>query len=128
MKLRTLRHDEEQVTKFVDQAFTILKNNTVGLTQYLTTYKKYADLLNGKAEQDVETFLKGSHTLLAFKKKCDVFQDLKREIQSLRITAPLSMFLVDSSVLNDELADRVQKLRDTTVLFEVDENRELNRG
>lgn len=128
MKLRSVRQDEEQVRLFADQAFTYLKNNTVGLTKYLTTYRKYADLLNGKAEVEVDGFLQAGHTILSFKKKIDAYHDLKQEVQLLRITAPLSMFLVDCNLLNENLAERAQKLRETLVQYEVDENRELNRA
>ena len=35
--------------------------------RYLNTYKKYADLLNNKADQDVSAFLREPHTIQAFK-------------------------------------------------------------
>ena len=56
------------------------------------------------------------------------YQDLKDEIALLRITVPLSMFCLDCVSLNTDLCARSQKLRDRLVQFEVDENRELNRG
>jgi dynein heavy chain len=36
------------------------------ISRYLNTYKKYADLLNNKAEQEVSAFLKERHSLQAF--------------------------------------------------------------
>ena len=56
------------------------------------------------------------------------YQDLKEEICLLRITVPLSMFCLDCIQLNADLASRAQKLKDRLIQFEVDDNRELNRG
>ena len=35
--------------------------------RYLTTYKKYLELLNNKADQEVNAFLKETHNITAFK-------------------------------------------------------------
>ena len=37
------------------------------LCRYLNVYKKYADLLNNKADQEVSAFLREPHTIQAFK-------------------------------------------------------------
>ena len=36
--------------------------------RYLNTYKKYSDLLNNNADQDVSAFLRETHSIDAFKK------------------------------------------------------------
>lgn len=36
--------------------------------RYLNTYKKYSDLLNNNADQDVSAFLRETHSIEAFKK------------------------------------------------------------
>lgn len=38
------------------------------LFRYLNTYKKYSDLLNNNADQDVSAFLRETHSIEAFKK------------------------------------------------------------
>lgn len=38
------------------------------LLRYLNTYKKYSDLLNNNADQDVSAFLRETHSIEAFKK------------------------------------------------------------
>ncbi|XP_074648811.1 dynein axonemal heavy chain 3-like [Tubulanus polymorphus] len=126
--LRSVKIDESLVSDFTDRAMAIFKSNTIGPQKYLNTYRKYADLLNNKAEQDVTSFLQEQHSILAFKKKINSYQDLKDEICLLRITVPLSMFCLDCIALNNDLALRSQKLKDRLVLFEVDENRDLNKG
>ena len=60
--------------------------------------------------------------------KIQQYQDLSDEITLLRITVPLSMFCLDCSDLNEDLAGRAKKLRDRLVKFCVDDNREQNRG
>ena len=66
--LRSVKLEESLVTDYMDKAMEIFKANTVGPQKYLNVYKKYADLLNNKAEQEVTAFLKEKHSLLGFKK------------------------------------------------------------
>ncbi|KAL8573170.1 Dynein heavy chain 3, axonemal [Nucella lapillus] len=126
--LRSVKIEETLVTDYVDKAMEIFKLNTAGPTKYLNVYKKYADLLNNKADQEVSAFLREPHSIQAFKQKIQEYQDLKDEIMLLRITVPLSMFCLDCVSLNNELALRAQRLKERLVAFEVDENRDLNRS
>nr|KAG5713480.1 hypothetical protein BaRGS_025028 [Batillaria attramentaria] len=126
--LRSVKIEETLVTDYVDRAMEIFKLNTAGPTKYLNVYKKYADLLNNKADQDVSAFLRDPHSIQAFKEKIQEYQDLKDEIMLLRITVPLSMFCLDCVNLNNELALRAQRLKERLITFEVDENRDLNRS
>ncbi|XP_053383461.1 dynein axonemal heavy chain 3-like [Mercenaria mercenaria] len=126
--LRSVKIDESLVTDYVDKSMEIFKLNTVGPQKYLTTYKKYLELLNNKAEQDVSAFLRESHSIAAFKSKINSFQDLKNEISLLRITVPLSMFCLDCVALNQDLGARAEKLKQRLITFEIDENRELNKN
>ena len=126
--LRSVKLEETLVTNYMDQAMEIFKSNIVGPQKYLNVYKKYGDLLNNKAEQDVTNFLKERHSLQGYKKKIAQFQDLKDEIALLRITVPLSMFCLDCVNLNADLCARAQKLKERLIQFEINENRELNRA
>lgn len=76
LQLRSVKLEESLVTDFMDRAMEIFKQNTLGPQKYLNVYKKYADLLNNKAEQDVFAFLKEEHSLLAFKSVCNHFINL----------------------------------------------------
>ena len=60
--------------------------------------------------------------------KIGSYHDLKDEIASLRITVPLSMFCLDCTALNDDLCVRAQEQKERLIKFEVDDNRDLNRG
>ncbi|XP_033740540.1 dynein heavy chain 3, axonemal-like isoform X1 [Pecten maximus] len=126
--LRSVKIEETLVTDYVDKAMDIFKINTTGPQKYLNTYKKYSDLLDNKADQDVASFLREKHSIEAFKKKIISFQDLKDEISLLRITVPLSMFCLDCVNLNNDLGARAMRLKEKLVTHQVDENRELNRG
>lgn len=66
--LRTVQIQEQLVLNFTDTAMMIFKDNTAGPIKYLNVYKKYANLLNNKAEQDVSAFLRERHSLMALKK------------------------------------------------------------
>ncbi|CAG5132944.1 unnamed protein product, partial [Candidula unifasciata] len=126
--LRSVKIDELLVTEFVDRAMEVFRINTIGPQKYLNIYKKYADLLNGKADQEVSSFLREKHSITGFKEKIDYFQNIRDEISLLRVTAPLSMFCLDCVHFNQEMCIRAQRLRDRLVIFEVDENRDLNRA
>jgi len=62
-----------------------------------------------------------------FFQKINSYQALKDEIALLRITVPLSMFCLDCTHVNEDLAARAQRLKERLVQYEVYENRELNR-
>ena len=52
---------------------------------------------------------------------------MKVEIQLLRLTAMLSLFCIECSLLNDELASRAQVIRDMIVQYVVDEHRKKTK-
>lgn len=41
--------------------------------RYLNTYKKYIDLMNNKADQEVTAFLKETHAIPGFRKVTRIF-------------------------------------------------------
>ncbi|KAJ8399893.1 hypothetical protein AAFF_G00406230 [Aldrovandia affinis] len=61
-------------------------------------------------------------------RKIEGIQRLWKEIASLHITVPLSMFCLDAAKLNQDLCDRATRLKESLITFEVDENRELNKS
>lgn len=60
--------------------------------------------------------------------KIDSFNHLWKEIASLHVTVPLSMFCLYAGNLNDDLCDRSERLKDKIITFQVEENRDLNKG
>ncbi|KAG7492071.1 hypothetical protein MATL_G00010690 [Megalops atlanticus] len=128
LTLRTVRPDEQLVADIVDSAMEVFQKNTLGPQRYLKVYKKYSDLLNNNAKQDIAAFLKEKHSLEAFIKKISDIQQLWEEIASMHITVPLAMFCLDAASLNQDLCDRAVRLKETLVKFEVDENRQLNKS
>uniref|UniRef100_A0A3P8TPE1 Uncharacterized protein n=1 Tax=Amphiprion percula TaxID=161767 RepID=A0A3P8TPE1_AMPPE len=123
--LCTVMPDESLVTNLINKAKDVFNKNTVGPQKYLNVYQKYSNLLDNTAKQDVSAFLKEKHSLKGFSKS---FKLLWVEIASLRITVPLSMFCLYVGKLNNDLCDRAGRLKDKIVMFEVEENRELNKG
>ena len=91
--LRSVKLEEPLVTDFMDKAMEIFKLNTVGPQKYLNTYKKYADLLNNKAEQEVTAFLKERHSLQGFKAVSRLFSYWK-EIWTVILLFKLIVFEV----------------------------------
>ncbi|XP_069503771.1 dynein axonemal heavy chain 3 [Ambystoma mexicanum] len=124
--LGTVQQEESLVADFVNKTRDIFNSNIVGPQKYLNVYKKYSDLLNSKADQDITAFLQEDHSLQAFTKMITDLDNLKKEIASMHITVPLAMFCLDALKLNDDLCARAEQLKERLVLFEVNENRELN--
>ncbi|XP_077305116.1 dynein axonemal heavy chain 3 [Lithobates pipiens] len=124
--LSSVRQEESLVSHYVNKTRKIFNMNTIGPQKYLNVYKKYSDLLNQKAQQDVIAFLKEEHSLQAFTKKINNLSQLQGEIASMQITVPLAMFCLDALRFNEDLCARAQKLKDQLIQYEVDENRELN--
>ncbi|XP_048576009.1 dynein axonemal heavy chain 3 isoform X2 [Nematostella vectensis] len=128
LPLRSVAVEEMLVQDYMDRAVDVFKLNTVGPQKYLNTYKKYQDLLNNKAETDVQAFLQDDPVLLALAKKIDEFQSLSREIASLHLSVPLNMLCLNCQEVNQELSLRASKLADTMIHYVVDQNRDKNRG
>ncbi|KAG9476993.1 hypothetical protein GDO78_002401 [Eleutherodactylus coqui] len=128
LTLSSVKQEESLVSEYINKTREIFTMNVVGPQKYLNVYKKYSDLLNKKAQQDVMRFLKEEHSLQAFTKKINNLSQLQGEIASMHVTVPLAMFCLDALRLNEDLCARAQKLKDHLVRFEVDENRELNKG
>ncbi|XP_066465573.1 dynein axonemal heavy chain 3 [Tiliqua scincoides] len=126
--LRTVQEDESLVSDYVNKSAEIFDRNVIGPQKYLNVYKKYNDLLNKNADQDVTDFLIKKHDLDDFVEKIDGLTKLKKEIASMHVTVPLAMFCLDALKLNEELCHRTQKLKDRLVQFQIDENREVNQS
>ncbi|XP_053550231.1 dynein axonemal heavy chain 3 [Bombina bombina] len=126
--LGSVKQEESLVSDYVSKTFEIFNMNIIGPQKYLNVYRRYSDLLNNKAQQDVTMFLKEEHSLQAFTKKIDSLTQVKKDIASMHITVPLAMFCLDALRLNDDLCSRTQILKNRLVQFEVDENRELNKS
>ncbi|CAH8618645.1 unnamed protein product [Heterobilharzia americana] len=126
--LRSVAFGDQSIIEYTDKAMVVFRDNSIGPKDYLELYRPYGNLLNNKAELELRNFLKERHTLLAVKKKIENLQDLKAEISLLRQSVPMSLFTLDCKDVNEELANRVWKLRDIIVTFEMDENRDVNRG
>ncbi|XP_053327633.1 dynein axonemal heavy chain 3 [Spea bombifrons] len=126
--LRSVKPEESLVSEYVNKTMGIFNKNIIGPKKYLNVYKKYSDLLNQKALQDINAFLTEEHSLQAFTKKINNLSQLWGEIASMHVTVPLAMFCLDALKLNEDLCTRTQKLKDRLIQFEVDENRELNKS
>ncbi|XP_072798825.1 dynein axonemal heavy chain 3 isoform X1 [Vicugna pacos] len=124
--LATVNADEKLVSDFVDQTFEVFRKNQVGPCKYLNVYKKYDDLLDNTAEQNITAFLKENHGLDDFVTRINSIKKRRNEIASMHITVPLAMFCLDTMTLNYDLCERAQNLKDRLIQFQVDVNRDTN--
>ncbi|KAM4725109.1 LOW QUALITY PROTEIN: dynein axonemal heavy chain 3-like [Anableps anableps] len=126
--LRTVKPDESLVTDILDKVKEAFEKNTIGPKKYLGIYEKYKNLLDNTSDEDISLFLKEKHSLEESAKKINGINDVWKEIASLRITVPLSMFCLNAKDLNDHLCDCAERLKTRIVEFEMEENRKLNQG
>ncbi|MEQ2235692.1 hypothetical protein ILYODFUR_004863 [Ilyodon furcidens] len=126
--LRTVRPDESLVTDIVAKVKDAFQKNTTGPKKYLGVYQKYKNLLDNTSNEDISEFLKENHSLEEFAKKIKSIDDVWKEVASLRINVPLSMFCLNAGGLNDHLCDCAERLKTRIVMFKVEENRKLNEG
>ncbi|XP_006876041.1 PREDICTED: dynein heavy chain 3, axonemal [Chrysochloris asiatica] len=124
--LETVKTEEKLVSDLVDEIFEVFQKNKVGPHKYLNVYKKYDDLLDNMAEQNITEFLKEKHEIEDFVKRINEIKKLRNEIASLHITVPLAMFCLDTMALNYDLCERAQNLKDRLIQFQVDVNRDTN--
>ncbi|XP_074179212.1 dynein axonemal heavy chain 3 [Rhinolophus sinicus] len=124
--LRTVNPEEKLVSDFVDQAFVVFQKNQVGPHKYLNVYKKYDDLLDNMAEQNITAFLKENHEIEDFVTRINSIKKRRNEIASMHISVPLAMFCLDAMFLNYDLCERAENLSDRLIHFQVDINRNTN--
>nr|XP_034492395.1 dynein heavy chain 3, axonemal [Marmota flaviventris] len=124
--LGTVDSKEKLVSDFVDQTFDVFQKNQVGPHKYLNVYKKYNDLLDNMAEQNITAFLKENQDIDDFVTNINGIKKRRSEIASMHITVPLAMFCLDTMTLNYDLCERAQNLKDRLIQYQVDVNRDTN--
>ncbi|KAK2495199.1 hypothetical protein MC885_014559, partial [Smutsia gigantea] len=93
---------------------------------YLNVYRKYDNLLDNTAEQNITAFLKENHEIEDFVTRINSIKKWRNEIASMHISVPLAMFCLDAVTLNYDLCERAQNLKDRLIQFQVDINRDMN--
>lgn len=127
-ELKTIRAEELLYELFVKRAIDVFEANKIGPHKYLDTYKKYADFMNNKADQEITAFLAKSDNLLEdFQAQINKYSNIKREITLLMVSVPLNIYSIECNGLHESLRDRVQKLKDRLVQFCIDHNRDSNK-
>ena len=127
--LRSIRADEALVDKFIKRVLAVYDANKTGPQRYLNAYKKYADLMNTKADQDITAFLKNADNQLEdFELQINKYAQLRSELTSLLLSVPLNLYSLDCAGLHESLKERVQRLRDRLVQHCVDDNRDANKS
>ncbi|NWU12959.1 DYH3 protein, partial [Cephalopterus ornatus] len=127
LTLSTVKPEESLFSEYINKLEKIFESNILGPQKYLNVYKKYSNLLNNEAQQDVTDFWKKGPSLEALTEKIVSLTKLKGEIASMHVTVPLAVFCLDALHLNEELCNRTQNLKDRLIEFQVIENRELNQ-
>jgi len=83
--LSSVSAEESLVKDFIRRTMDIFESNTLGPQKYLNLYRKYADLLNGKSDQEVTSFLAKRHSIESFIKVRYYFFSSQEVILSLTV-------------------------------------------
>ncbi|XP_056662526.1 dynein axonemal heavy chain 3 isoform X4 [Monodelphis domestica] len=126
LTLATVCPDEILVSDFMKQTEEVFVKNQVGPKKYLDVYKKYSNLLDNSAREDVKMFLSKFHDLDDFVEYIESLKKLRGEIASMHITVPLALFCLHVESLNEDFCERCDNLKNQLIQFQVDENREQN--
>eukprot|EP00095_Tigriopus_kingsejongensis_P002576 maker-scaffold274_size229011-snap-gene-1.23 protein:Tk02576 transcript:maker-scaffold274_size229011-snap-gene-1.23-mRNA-1 annotation:"hypothetical protein LOTGIDRAFT_210054" len=126
--LLSVNWEEDQVQRLYRRAMDILDRNIVGPKAYVSMYDKYDLLLNGKALEERDAFLSTEASLADFKTRMDGYVQLKREIQAIRNSALLNLFILDCHELNQSMVSLCQELYESLIKHQVDTNRLWNRN
>ncbi|XP_057342987.1 dynein axonemal heavy chain 3 isoform X2 [Manis pentadactyla] len=124
--LGTVNSEEKLVSDLLDQTFEVFQKNQIGPHKYLNVYRKYDDLLDNTAEQNITAFLKENHEIEDFVTRINSIKKWRSEIASMHISVPLAMFCLDAVTLNYDLCERAQNLKDRLIQFQVDINQDMN--
>lgn len=126
--LRTIRSDELLFEMFVKRVMHVYEANKIGPHKYLETYKKFADFMNNKVDQETSAFLKNSENQLEdFERQINKFTQIKKEIILMLQSVPLNLYSIECNGLHESLKERVQKIKDRFIQFCIDHNRETNK-
>ena len=127
--IRSIRPDESLVENFIKRVLCVYEANKIGPFRYLDIYKKYSDLINTKADQDVTNFLKNTQNELEdFEVQINKYTKIKKEISLMIVSVPLNLYQLECNIFHENLRDRIQLLKDLLVQFCVDLNRETNKS
>ncbi len=126
--IRSIRPDEQLVEDFIKRVMAVYDANKIGPQRYLDVYKKYADLLNTRADQEITAFLKREIILEDFKIQIDKYTKIKNEITLMILSVPLNLYQLECNALHENLRDRVQRLKDRLIQFCLDHNRDTNKS
>ncbi|KAL3321293.1 Dynein heavy chain 3, axonemal, partial [Cichlidogyrus casuarinus] len=126
--LRSVHSQEQEVIELTEKVMEIFLQNCAVPKDLLKAYKPYKNLLNETAEAEMRLFIKDRASIEASETKLQYLRDFRREIQSLWDNQSVNMFHLDFSQANQSLADNVFALRDMLLQFEINQNKEINRG
>ena len=127
--LRTIRPDESLVDSFIKRVLKVYEANKIGPQRYLDVYKKYSDLLTLKADNDITSFLnKTDNQLEDFEFQIKKYRKIRQEICAMIVTVPLNLYMLECTSMQENLRDRVLRLKERLVQFCVDHNRETNKA
>ncbi|EDQ84751.1 uncharacterized protein MONBRDRAFT_39136 [Monosiga brevicollis MX1] len=125
--------DDEHVITTRERLMAIIEANKPGPARYLEMFDRFRHLLappNERSEEQaaVADFCAKDKPLSAYRSYIQKLQDLCREIDDLRPTAPMGLVCIDITPAQATLRERCQSLIDTLVSTVTQNNRKLNRG
>jgi dynein heavy chain len=107
---------------------TVISNESQGPVNHSKAYDKYLPLINKKAEEEVEKFLKEEHAFNEYEKEVKRYQRLVKEITyNTHKVVRVGMFELHCEELIRALAKRAESLLNKLIDHMLNEHFEINK-
>lgn len=118
---------EFHVQQLFTEAVEILEANLFGPKYYISYYEKYLFLLDGRAQDELESFLAREPNYKYLTSKIEEYTRLRREIHEVPRLVPLNFVALDCGGFNDSLEKNVEDLIQSIIDGQLEINRQLNK-
>ena len=106
----------------------VIKRECQGPVNHAKVFDKYANLINKKADEEVEAFLKDEHTFNQYEQELKKFQRLSKEIlYNVHKVVRVGMFELHCDELIRSLAKRAENLMNKLLERMLHDHFELNK-
>ena len=107
---------------------SVIKRESQGPVNHAKQYDKYANLINKKADEEVENFLKEEHSFNEYEREVKKYQRLTKEITyNLQKVVRVGMFELHCDELIRSMAKRCENLMNKLLDRMLNEHFEMNK-
>ncbi|CAG0883772.1 unnamed protein product [Cyprideis torosa] len=126
MKLRHVRPDEEEVEKIEKNILQIFQENTREPLEYVKVYDQFKDLINGKAQKEIDEFIQRGATLKEYEVLVTQLWSRREKMRTLPDRVPLGLLQLDCTQANAQIEENLRSLCEMLVQHQVQLHEDAN--